>query len=70
MRVRWVDGVGNLLLLELSYGDFFGWYNFWICGVEMHPVMVGTIVWVIVGLIVGWLVLRHVARQSPEGKQK
>ena len=36
----------------------------------MHPVLIGTIVWLIVGIIVGWLVLRHVAAQSPEGKQK
>lgn len=36
----------------------------------MHPVLIGTIVWLIVGIIVGWVVLKHVAAQSPEGKQR
>ena len=34
----------------------------------MHPVLIGSIVWLIVGLIVGWKVLRHIAASSPPGK--
>ncbi len=35
----------------------------------MHPVLIGTIVWLIVGLIVGWRVIKHVGAQSPPGKE-
>lgn len=37
--------------------------------IKMHPVLVGTILWLIVGLIVGWKVLKHVAASSPPGKE-
>ena len=32
----------------------------------MHPVLIGTIVWLILGLIVGWKVLKTVAESSPQ----
>ena len=35
----------------------------------MHPVLIGTIVWLILGLIVGWKVLKTVAESSPPGKE-
>lgn len=34
----------------------------------MHPVIIGTVIWLIIGLLVGWRVLKHVAAQSPPGK--
>ena len=34
----------------------------------MNPVMIGTIVWVILGLIVGWKIMQYVAEKSPLGK--
>lgn len=35
---------------------------------NMHPVLIGTIFWIIIGLLVGWRVLKYVASQSPPGK--
>jgi hypothetical protein len=31
----------------------------------MHPVLVGTIIWLIIGIIVGWRILKYIAKQSP-----
>lgn len=35
----------------------------------MHPVLVGTIIWLIVGLLVGWKVTKYVGAHSPPGKE-
>lgn len=35
----------------------------------MHPVIIGTIIWVIVGLIVGWKVFEYIGEKSPLGKE-
>lgn len=35
----------------------------------MHPILIGTVIWLIVGLLVGWRVLKYVASQSPPGKE-
>ena len=34
----------------------------------MNPILVGTILWLILGILVGWKVLKHVAERSPPGK--
>ena len=35
----------------------------------MHPVLIGTVIWLIIGLFIGWRVLKYVASQSPPGKE-
>lgn len=35
----------------------------------MGPIFVGTIIWLIVGLLVGWRVIKHVHESSPPGKE-
>ena len=35
----------------------------------MHPVLIGTIIWLILGIAVGWKVLKHVGQSSPPGKE-
>ena len=35
----------------------------------MNPVLVGTFIWLIIGLIVGWKVLQHIKNVSPAGKE-
>ncbi len=34
----------------------------------MNPVMIGTIVWILIGLAVGYKVMNYVAEKSPLGK--
>jgi hypothetical protein len=35
----------------------------------MHPILIGTIVWLIIAIGVGWTILKYIATQSPPGKQ-
>ena len=35
----------------------------------MNPVVIGTIVWVIIGLAVGWKIFGYVGEKSPLGKE-
>ena len=34
----------------------------------MNPVIIGSIIWLIIGIIVGWQVMKYVGKQSAEGK--
>lgn len=35
----------------------------------MNPVIIGTIFWIILGLVVGWKVINYVGEKSPLGKE-
>ena len=35
----------------------------------MGAIFIGTIIWLIVGILVGWKVLKVVAESSPAGKE-
>lgn len=35
----------------------------------MNPVIIGTIIWIIIGLAVGWKIINYVAERSPLGKE-
>lgn len=35
----------------------------------MNPVIIGTIIWIILGLAVGWKIMNYVAEKSPLGKE-
>lgn len=35
----------------------------------MNPVIIGTIIWIIIGLAVGWKIMNYVAEKSPLGKE-
>lgn len=56
----------NDMIIKKFFGKIIDIYKY--SSTYMHPVIFGTFIWIIVGLVVGWRVLLHIKNSSPAGK--